>query len=54
MAGDIGPPAIGNFNETMHGDGLDRQFRGQIRCLQIFGSRASGRGAISLEEVGKR
>ena len=54
VAGDIGPLAIGNFNETMHASGLDRQFRGRIRCLQIFGSRASGRGAMSLEEIGKR
>ena len=54
VAGDVGPLAIGNFNETMHGYGLDRQFRGRIRRLQIFGSRASGRGALSLEEIGRR
>lgn len=54
VAADIGPLAIGNFNETMHGYGLDRQFRGRIRRLQVFGSRASGRGALSLEEIGKR
>ncbi|NQT16487.1 MAG: PKD domain-containing protein [Planctomycetes bacterium] len=54
VAGDIGPLAIGNFNETMHGYGLDRQFRGQIRRLQIFGSRATGRGALSLEEIERR
>jgi PKD repeat protein len=54
VAGDVGPLAIGNFNETMHGYGLDRQFRGRIRRLQVFGSRASGRGAMSLEEIGRR
>jgi hypothetical protein len=54
VAGDIGPLAIGNFNETMHGSGLDRQFRGQIRSLEIFGSRVSSRGAWPLEQIGKR
>ncbi len=44
---DIGPLAIGNFNETMRGYGMDRQFRGEIRQLEIFGSRISGRGALS-------
>lgn len=34
---DIGPLVIGNFNETMDGYGWDRQFRGEIRALQIFG-----------------
>lgn len=54
VAGDIGPLAIGNFNETMHGYGLDRQFRGQIRNLEIYGSRVGGRGAMSPEEIGQR
>ena len=45
---------IGNFNETMRSYGFDRQFRGQIHNLEIYGSRASGRGALSLEEIGKR
>jgi len=48
---DIGPLAIGNFNETMHGYGLDRQFRGEIRALQLFGSRIGGRGALGLEAL---
>lgn len=51
VAVDIGPLAIGNFNETMHGFGLDRQLRGQIRSLEIYGSRISGRGALQLEEI---
>jgi hypothetical protein len=54
VASDIGPLVVGNFNETMHGYGLDRQFRGQIRSLDIYGSRVSSRGAMSLEEIGKR
>ena len=54
VAGDIGPLAIGNFNETMHASGMDRQFRGQIRGLEIYGSRISGRGAMSLEAIGGR
>ena len=51
VAGDIGPLAIGNFNETMHSFGLDRQFRGQIRSLEIYGSRISSRGALTLDEI---
>ncbi len=43
--------AIGNFNETMQSYGLDRQFRGEIRGLQIFGSRLGGRGALTLEAI---
>ena len=54
VAGDIGPLAIGNFNETMHSYGLDRQFRGQIRSLEIYGSRISGRGALPLERINGR
>ena len=45
--------AIGNFNQTMQSHGLDRQFRGQIRGLQISGSRVGGRGALSLDTIRK-
>ena len=48
---DIGPLVIGNFNETMRSYGLDRQFRGEIRGLQLFGSRGGGRGALALEAI---
>ena len=48
---DVGPLVIGNFNETMRGYGLDRQFRGEIRALQMFGSRVGGRGALKAEEI---
>jgi hypothetical protein len=54
VAGDIGPLAIGNFNKTVHSYGLDGQFRGQIRQLEIYGSRISGYGALMLEEIGTR
>ncbi len=51
VAADIGPLCIGNFNDTMRSYGLDRQFRGEIRSLQIFGSRVGGRGAMNLEDI---
>ena len=54
LAGDIGPLAIGNFNETMHSYGLDRQFRGRIRSLEIYGSRISGRGAMTLGAIDEK
>lgn len=44
---------MGNFNKTLQGAGLDRQFRGQIRGLQIYASRLGMRGALSLEEIRK-
>lgn len=51
VASDIGPLALGNFNATMRDYGLDRQFRGEIRALQLFGSRATDRGALPLEAI---
>jgi hypothetical protein len=51
VAGDIDPLSIGNFNETMHGYGPGRQFRGQIRGLELYGSRTSGRNAVSPEKI---
>jgi hypothetical protein len=42
---------VGNFNKTLQGAGLDRQFRGQIRGLQVYASRISGRGALGLERI---
>jgi hypothetical protein len=51
---DIGPLVIGNFNETMRGYGMDRQFRGEIRALQIFGSRVGGRGALNAGQINSR
>ncbi len=40
----------GNFSATMSSYGLDRQFRGEIRGLQIYGSRMSARGALVAKE----
>jgi hypothetical protein len=54
IGSDVGPVALGNFNPTMSGYGLDRQFRGEIRALQIFGSRAAGRGALKADEINAR
>ena len=51
---DIGPLAVGNFNQTMSGYGWDRQFRGEIRTLQLFGSRVSGRGRLNADEIDSR
>jgi hypothetical protein len=51
---DIGPLVIGNFNQTMRSYGLDRQFRGEIRAVQLFGSRVGDRGALTLEAIRKR
>jgi len=42
---------IGNFNKTLQSAGLDRQFRGQIRGLQIYASRLGDRGALSLGKI---
>ncbi|HUV66456.1 MAG TPA: DUF5060 domain-containing protein [Sedimentisphaerales bacterium] len=42
---------IGNFNKTLQGAGLDRQFRGRIRGLQIHASCLGGRGALSLGRI---
>jgi PKD repeat protein len=44
---------IGNFNRTLQRAGLDRQFRGRIRGLQIYASRLSSRGVLSLEQIRK-
>ena len=46
-----GDLVIGNFNKTLQGAGLDRQFRGQIRRLRIYASRLSSRGAFSLDDI---
>ena len=42
---------IGNFNKTLRSAGLDRQFRGWLRSITIFGSRTDSSGARSLEEI---
>jgi PKD repeat protein len=42
---------IGNFNETLQSAGLDRQFRGSIRGLQIYACRLDGRAALSPDKI---
>ncbi len=49
-----GPLALGNYNETIQRHGQDRQFRGRIRGIQIFGSRIGPRGALSLSQIQQR
>ena len=46
-----GPLTIGNYNTTLHSAGLDRQFRGKLRAIQVFGSRLQGRGALPPETI---
>jgi len=48
-----GPLTVGNYNETIHRHGLDRQFRGRIRRIQVFGSRIGPRGALSMRAIRK-
>lgn len=43
-----GPLTIGNYNPTLHDHGTDRQFRGQLHGIRIFGSRTGADGALSL------
>ncbi len=42
---------IGHYNPTLHGSGMDRQFRGSLRAIEIIGSRVGNRGALSLEAI---
>jgi len=46
-----GDLVIGNFNKTLQSAGLDRQFRGSIRGLQIYACRLDGRAALSLDKI---
>jgi len=48
-----GTLTIGNYNESIHQAGKDRQFRGSLRGIEIFGSRIAHRGALSLSEIRK-
>ena len=49
-----GPLTIGNYNTTIHRHGTDRQFRGSLRGIRIFGSRVSSRGALGLAAIRKQ
>ena len=48
-----GTLTIGNYNETIHEHGTDRQFRGSLRGILIFGSRIGPAGALPLETIRK-
>ncbi len=43
--------AVGNYNKTLHSNGTDRQLRGQLRALQIYGSQSDSGAALPIEEV---
>jgi len=46
-----GPLTIGNYNETLHSNGTDRQFRGQLHAVQIFGSKTGANGALGIDAI---
>jgi len=48
-----GTLTIGNYNETIHRHGTDRQFRGSLRGIRIFGSRIGPAGALPLQAIRK-
>ena len=45
---------LGNYNPPLHRHGLDRQFRGALRGVEVFGSRVSGKGALGPVEIARR
>ncbi|MEO6786277.1 MAG: PKD domain-containing protein, partial [Chthoniobacteraceae bacterium] len=51
VAADIGALTIGNFNDTMQNSGFDRQFRGEIRALEIYGSRVGSGGVLAEQKL---
>ena len=48
---DSGPLTVGNYNTTIHRHGTDRQFRGYLHGIQIFGSRRGAEGALDEQTV---
>jgi hypothetical protein len=48
---DSGTLTVGNYNESIQRHGKDRQFRGLLGGVQIFGSRIGPRGALSLSDI---
>ncbi len=51
---DSGTLTIGNYNESIQRHGKDRQFRGKLRGIKIFGSRIGTGGALTLTEIRKQ
>ena len=48
-----GTLTVGNYNESIHQHGKDRQFRGRLGGIKIFGSRIGPRGALSITDIRK-
>ncbi|UCG56131.1 MAG: DUF1593 domain-containing protein [Phycisphaerales bacterium] len=48
---DSGPLTVGNYNTTIHRHGKDRQFRGWLRGITIFGSRTDSSGVLDLDTI---
>ena len=48
---DCGPLTIGNYNQTIHRHGKDRQFRGWLRGFTIYGSTTGNDGALDVESI---
>ncbi len=46
-----GPLTIGNYNAPLHRHGTDRQFRGRLKGVRIFGSAAGDKGALGLDAI---
>ena len=49
-----GTLTIGNYNESIQQHGKDRQFRGRLSGVEIFGSRIGPRGALPLTDIRQR
>jgi hypothetical protein len=48
---DSGPLTVGNYNQTIHRHGTDRQFRGYLNGIQILGSQRGADGALDEETI---
>jgi len=46
-----GPLTVGNYNQTIHRHGTDRQFRGYLHGIQIFTSQRGADGALEAETI---
>lgn len=42
---------VGNYNTTLHSAGKDRQFRGWLRGIMVFGSQSDVNGALDLNTI---
>lgn len=46
-----GPLTVGNYNKTIQKHGKDRQFRGYLKEITIFGSKTNADGVLKLDEI---